>query len=86
MKKRLAQMEAESAGIKEGASNSPQAENPESNGVANSTIGGGDSGPGGKPEFTPSGPAHLSLSPDSVADADARSIYVGNVRYNSVLT
>lgn len=82
MKKRLAQMEAESAGVKEAASNGTPAQNSDSNGVATSSSPGGTAPPSDQPADAPTGPAHLSLNPDSTADADGRSIYVGNVRWS----
>lgn len=81
MKKRLAQMEAESAGLKDGAADASQEQSgPGTNGLPTTNGEGQAPVPApAQPNATPGGPAHLSLSPDSVADADARSIYVGNV-------
>lgn len=85
MKKRLAQMEAESAGLKDGAADASQEQSgPGTNGLPTTNGEGQAPVPApAQPNATPGGPAHLSLSPDSVADADARSIYVGNVDYSA---
>lgn len=75
MKQRLAQMEAESAGVKAGIAADAAAT------VENGAVLPGTeiAGAPAIPNETTDAPTRIPLSDDAGADADARSIYVGNV-------
>lgn len=80
MKQRLAQMEAESAGAKEGtaAAGPVQGQPIATNGAAEAgnEIAGASSA---NPALAAGGPTRIPLTTDGASDADERSIYVGNV-------
>lgn len=80
MKQRLAQMEAESAGVKEGTAAAGAAQ-----GQPNATNGTVEPGNGvagaasANATLAAEGPTRIPLNTDGASDADGRSIYVGNV-------
>lgn len=79
MKQRLAQMEAESAGLKpdgatEGTTSTENGSSHPTNGVAAASP---------TASAATDTPARIPLSADATADVDARSIYVGNVDYSA---